>query len=89
MIWSPVEVVRRAHQACGTTYQLGGGDFAWPPCGQFDAGTLVLTGTPAGVIFKPLNLWLGSLYLKPGDEVTVSSPGLGLLRNRVELQYVN
>jgi 2-keto-4-pentenoate hydratase/2-oxohepta-3-ene-1,7-dioic acid hydratase in catechol pathway len=89
MIWSPVEVVRRAHQACGTTYQLGGGDYAWPPCGQFDAGTLVLTGTPAGVIFKPLNLWLGSLYLKPGDEVTVSSPGLGLLRNRVELRYVD
>ncbi len=89
MIWSPREVVRQALESCGTNYQLGGGDYKWPPCEQFDAGTLVLTGTPRGVIFKPLNLWLGSLYLKPGDEITVSSPGLGLLRNRVELQYVN
>lgn len=89
MIWSPVEVLRRARAACGTNYQLAGGDYAWPPCAQFDAGTLVLTGTPAGVIFKPINIWLGSLYLKPGDEVTVSSPGLGLLRNTVELRYPN
>lgn len=45
--------------------------------------TLIFSGTPAGVIFKPVNLWNRWLYLQPGDEVIMRSDMLGLLRNRV------
>ena len=42
-------------------------------------GTVILTGTPAGVGFTRSP----PVYLKPGDEVEVSISGLGTLRNRV------
>jgi 2-keto-4-pentenoate hydratase/2-oxohepta-3-ene-1,7-dioic acid hydratase in catechol pathway len=35
------------------------------------------------VIFRLTNLWRGSLYLQPGDEVVARATGLGALRNRV------
>ena len=47
------------------------------------ARSLVLSGTPGGVIFQPTNLWRGSLYLKPGDEVVARANGLGALQSRV------
>jgi 2-keto-4-pentenoate hydratase/2-oxohepta-3-ene-1,7-dioic acid hydratase in catechol pathway len=42
-------------------------------------GDMILTGTPAGVGFarKP------PIYLKPGDEVSVTIDGIGELKNRV------
>jgi 2-keto-4-pentenoate hydratase/2-oxohepta-3-ene-1,7-dioic acid hydratase in catechol pathway len=42
------------------------------------AGDVISTGTPAGV-GRPRGI-----YLKPGDEVTITIEGLGTLRNRVE-----
>ena len=83
MVWPPAEVAERALAACETDYRLGGDSFPWPTCGALPAGTLILTGTPKGVIFKPLNIWLSALYLKPGDEVVLTAPGLGTLRNQV------
>ena len=47
------------------------------------ARSLVLSGTPGGVIFQPTNVWRGSLYLKPGDEVVARANGLGALQSRV------
>jgi 2,4-diketo-3-deoxy-L-fuconate hydrolase len=41
-------------------------------------GDVISTGTPAGV-GRPRGI-----YLKPGDEVTITIEGLGTLRNRVE-----
>ena len=41
------------------------------------AGTLITTGTPAGVGFVSGN------YLRPGDVVEVMLSGIGTLRNRV------
>ena len=32
-------------------------------------GTLILTGTADGVIFKPANIWLQSFYLQVSDEI--------------------
>lgn len=53
------------------------------PTGNIPGGTLILTGTAAGVIFKPLNIWNQSLYLKPGDVVRTEATGLGHLENTV------
>ena len=43
-----------------------------------EPGDLIFTGTPAGVGFARQP----PLYLKPGDEVEISIPGVGVLRNR-------
>ncbi len=51
--------------------------------GVIPEGTIIFSGTPAGVIFKPANLWNHWLYLQPGDEVIVRGNYLGGLRNRV------
>jgi 2-keto-4-pentenoate hydratase/2-oxohepta-3-ene-1,7-dioic acid hydratase in catechol pathway len=44
-----------------------------------EPGDLISTGTPAGVgsTRKP------RVWLKPGDEITISSPTLGLLETRI------
>jgi len=54
-----------------------------PEASGFPARSLVLSGTPGGVIFQLSTLWRGSLYLQPGDEVVARATGLGALRNRV------
>ena len=48
------------------------------------AGTLILTGTAAGVIFKPANVWLQSVYLQKNDLVRTQADGLGHLLNRIQ-----
>jgi 2-keto-4-pentenoate hydratase/2-oxohepta-3-ene-1,7-dioic acid hydratase in catechol pathway len=47
------------------------------------AGTLLLSGTGAGVIFKPLNAWNPWLYLKDGDRVITVADYLGHPENPV------
>jgi 2,4-didehydro-3-deoxy-L-rhamnonate hydrolase len=54
-----------------------------PRAGILPAGTIIFSGTPAGVIFKPLNLWNHWAYLQVGDEVIMHAEHLGSLRNRV------
>lgn len=44
---------------------------------------IIFSGTPAGVIFKPVNIWNHWLYLQPGDEVVIRSDQLGVLHNRI------
>ena len=48
----------------------------WVP---LEPGDVIATGTPAGVGFPR------GLFLKPGDEVEVSSPLIGNLKNRIAL----
>ena len=85
MIWSPDEIAARALGACTQTYhrrveqtlRLTG-------CDAIPAGTILLTGTPEGVLFHPATLWNPLAYLQSGDEVVVRAPGLGVLWNRVD-----
>jgi 2-keto-4-pentenoate hydratase/2-oxohepta-3-ene-1,7-dioic acid hydratase in catechol pathway len=51
--------------------------------GKIPAGTVIFSGTPAGVIFKPHNLWNPWAYLRPGDEVVIRADALGVIRNRI------
>ena len=51
--------------------------------GKIPAGTLIFSGTPAGVIFKPHNLWNPWVYLRPGDEVVIRADALGVIRNPI------
>ena len=47
-------------------------------------GTLILTGTAAGVLFKPVNLLNPGFYLQRGDRVATRTTFLGHLDNRVD-----
>jgi len=83
MIWTPAEIVSRAFAACDVVYRSAEGDLPLTSCEAIPAGTLVLTGTPAGVLFHPITLWTKYAYLGPGDEVVMAITHLGVLKNRV------
>ncbi len=83
MIWSPREILDRALADCETPYQLRDETIRISDCERIPAGTLILTGTPAGVLFHPLSLWNAAAYLRSGDEVVTVGTHLGVLRNEV------
>lgn len=41
------------------------------------SSTLMLTGTAAGVLFQPANIWNEGFYLQPGDVVRTVTTFLG------------
>jgi len=84
MIWPLRELVERSFAWRDRPYHYAGGTVSLlADDSSIPARALVLSGTPGGVIFSPSNLWRGSLYLKPGDEVAARATGLGALRNRI------
>ena len=84
MIWGLPELLERSFAERERAYHHAGGVRSILPAADgIPARTLVLSGTPGGVIFAPSNVWRGSLYLKPGDEVVARANGLGALQSRV------
>lgn len=85
MMWRPAEIVRQAFDHAQVPFYYRAGTIPLLPAPNgIPAGTILFTGTPAGVIFKPLNLWNPWVYLRPGDEVVVAGDFLGTIRNRIE-----
>jgi 2-keto-4-pentenoate hydratase/2-oxohepta-3-ene-1,7-dioic acid hydratase in catechol pathway len=83
MIWPPGEILSRALAACDDVYHAASGDVGLVDCAGLPPRSLVLTGTPAGVLFHPATLWSAGAYLEPGDEVVTRATHLGILRNRI------
>ena len=83
MIWAPDEILDQAMARCDTPFQLGDETVALVGCDSVPARTLILTGTPEGVAFNPINLWNPGAYLGDGDEVISRATHLGSLINRV------
>lgn len=83
MIWSPEEIARRALDDCDSAYESVSGKHRLTSCESIAPGTLILTGTPAGVMFHFLNLWSPLAYLREGDEVAAFADHLGGLRSRI------
>ena len=83
MIWPPAEVVSRAFESCDVVYHSEGETLGLTSCSGIPPRTLVLTGTPGGVIFHLVTLWSKSAYLEPGDEVVTVATHLGALRNHI------
>jgi 2-keto-4-pentenoate hydratase/2-oxohepta-3-ene-1,7-dioic acid hydratase in catechol pathway len=82
MIWDPEEIIEQIfHRAKWEFHSDRGTIPLLPETGTIAAGTIIPSGTPAGVIFRPVNIWNGSLYLAEGDEVVVHSERMGILRN--------
>jgi 2-keto-4-pentenoate hydratase/2-oxohepta-3-ene-1,7-dioic acid hydratase in catechol pathway len=84
MRWSPQRILEELFRHAGLQYRYQGQSVSLLGAGPaLPAGTVVFSGTPAGVIFKPLNLWNPWVYLRPGDEVVLHADFLGAIRNRI------
>lgn len=83
MILSIEELVAEAFRMREASYWKGDEPVPLFPGDDIPKGTLVLTGTGAGVLFKPANIWNPSFYLRAGDEVITEASYLGHLRNRI------
>ena len=77
------EIVSQALDQFDLDYQKGTETITLLPEKVIPQGTLILTGTAAGVIFKPLNIWNQGFYLKQGDIVRTQADFLGYLENEV------
>ena len=85
MIWSPHKAFNKALADCQVPYYRGGKEtVVTPSCESVPARTLLLTGTPGGVMFNVATLWNPFSYLRPGDEVISSGTYLGLMRNQIK-----
>ena len=84
MIWSPEEIATRALANCEQPYESVSGEIMVTPCDGIAAGTLLLTGTPAGVLFSPVTIWSPWAYLQSGDEVVLRAQWLGAVVNRID-----
>lgn len=84
MILTPDDIVRESFVSARQDYFRDTEKVSLLPHGKIPAGTLLLTGTAGGVIFKPLNVWNPLLYLKRGDRVITVGDYLGHLDNRLQ-----
>jgi 2-keto-4-pentenoate hydratase/2-oxohepta-3-ene-1,7-dioic acid hydratase in catechol pathway len=83
MVWSPQQVVAKALADCESPYQAGEEIIHIADCERIPAGSLLLTGTPEGVMFKLGTLWNPWAYLRKGDVVTSFGTYLGFMRNEI------
>ena len=84
MIWSPEQIAAQALKLCTQDYHRGAETLRLTGCESIPAGTILLTGTPEGVLFHPATIWNPLAYLGSGDEVVIRAPWLGVLQNRIE-----
>jgi len=84
MIWTPEQIASAALEGCDQPYESAAGEIKLTDCDGIAGGTLLLTGTPDGVMFTPVTIWSPWAYLRPGDEVVLRAQWLGALVNRVE-----
>jgi fumarylacetoacetate (FAA) hydrolase family protein len=64
-------------------YSKGTQQITLLPQNEIPESTLLLTGTGAGVLFKPANIWRQGFYLQVGDTVRTEATFLGHLSNQV------
>lgn len=83
MTWRPSEILLQVLAQSAVPFYHADQAVPLMPGDFIPAGTIIFSGTPAGVIFKPLNLVNPWVYLRPGNEIVVWGNFLGTIRNRV------
>jgi 2-keto-4-pentenoate hydratase/2-oxohepta-3-ene-1,7-dioic acid hydratase in catechol pathway len=83
MTWRPSEILVQVFERSAVPFYRADQAVPLVPGDFIPAGTIIFSGTPAGVIFKPLNLVNPWVYLQPGNEIVVSGDFLGTIRNRI------
>lgn len=84
MILEINDIVRQAFDQSERTFFDGDEPVRLLPQGSIPRGTLILTGTAAGVLFKPVNVWNQGFYLGRGDRVITRATFLGHLDNQIK-----
>ncbi|MEH6447026.1 MAG: fumarylacetoacetate hydrolase family protein [Oleispira sp.] len=85
MVWSFSNILDHVLDDCQSAYQsLKGHISIIDNCQNIPAGTIVLTGTPEGVMFNPATLWNPYFYLQPNDQINSYGTYLGKITNNVE-----
>jgi 2-keto-4-pentenoate hydratase/2-oxohepta-3-ene-1,7-dioic acid hydratase in catechol pathway len=84
MILKPQDIVAQSFANADAPYRRGEARVELIAGGRIPKGTLILTGTAAGVIFRPVNVWNAGVYLAPGDLVRTRADFLGEMSNRIE-----
>jgi 2-keto-4-pentenoate hydratase/2-oxohepta-3-ene-1,7-dioic acid hydratase in catechol pathway len=84
MILSIEAIIAKALEDGAMPYQKGSDTVPLLPGDTIRQNSLILTGTGAGVLFKPLNIWGQQFYLQRGDVVRTEATYLGHLVNRIE-----
>ena len=84
MLLKPDDIVRQTFTSSQESYYNGDETVSLLPFNNIPAGTIIMTGTAGGVIFKPLNAWNPMLYLKRGDRVVTVGDYLGHLDNPIQ-----
>jgi 2,4-didehydro-3-deoxy-L-rhamnonate hydrolase len=83
MVWPPQQIFDEVLQRSETVFHFKQSAVPLLSGGKIRAGTVIFSGTPAGVIFKRLNLWNPWVYLQPGDEVVIRADFLGSIVNQI------
>lgn len=83
MILKIEDIVAQALEQADRAHQSAAGPVPLLPEGRIPRGTLILTGTAAGVVFKPANIWLQAVYLDAGDRIRTEADFLGHLDTRI------
>ncbi len=83
MILSIDEIVAQAFEEASDAFEYERETVRLLPRDRIPAGTLILTGTAAGIAFKPVNIWSQGFYLEPGTVVRTEGDLLGHLENRI------
>ena len=88
MILSVDDIVRQGFRDRSLDYRKGPTRVTLIPDEGVPTGSLILTGTSGGVMFKPLNIWWQPAYLESGDVVQTEASYLGVLQNTVVVEYL-
>lgn len=84
IIWGPEKCVDEIFNRSDWGFEAG--DEEWRLMAREDlipAGTIILSGTPQGVIFKKANMWNRSVFLRDGDNVLMTGEGFGFISNKI------
>lgn len=77
------DIVAQAFAMQDADFRMGEASVPLLPHGGIPRGTLILAGTAAGVLFRPVNIWNQGFYLQKGDVVRTEGKFLGHLENRI------
>ena len=84
MVWRPRKIIGEILERSELNYVHQGSPVRLLPTkGVIPSGTVIFSGTPAGVIFRPLNLWNPWVYLRAGDEVALRANFLGSITSAI------
>ena len=83
MVWSPQTILDNALADCETPYYNDNEVISISDCQSIPSRTILLTGTPEGVLFKVATILNPLSYLAVGDTVVSYGKYLGFMKNNI------